>query len=92
MIEAPLTGDLGVLETTRVIVYYDGPRLFTVRSSAGQSYLVFSVDESEDDASETYLYVALSEVRLERLLSGKEALRSALTDPPDDRVYADVVS
>ena len=54
----PTDTSLGKLELIEVYAYYDRPVLFACRNEIDITYLVVLTDE--DDASETWLYVAVS--------------------------------
>lgn len=69
-------GDLGLDET---FVFYDGPRLFTCRSLTDQRYLVAWAEEGE--TSDRWLYVPVSQNRLNLIRSGGVTVRSAFLQP-----------
>jgi len=67
--------EIGQVRIEETFVDYDGPRLFTCRSNTDQLYLVNWVDEGERD--DTWLYVAISQRRLDMVRSGMVPLRDA---------------
>ncbi|MET9203351.1 DUF6575 domain-containing protein [Gordonia sp. NPDC003585] len=70
---------LGELLMEETLVYYDGPRVFTCRSITDQRYLVAWANEQDD--GDTWLYVPLSQARLNVLRSGAWPLREAFVLP-----------
>ena len=64
-----------------VLDYYDGPRILLQRSKAGQLYLAWWNDE--DDDTDRWLYLPLSEERLHEVLSGSIPALDALNNPED---------
>jgi len=76
---------LGRLKTLEVYEYYDIPRLFSCRNGSGQHYLALSIDE--EDFSQTWLYVALSQERFQKLRLGQLELRDAYLDAEDQMVF-----
>jgi hypothetical protein len=85
----PRTRLLGPLGLVEVYEYYDGPRLFACRSAAGQLYLAVWIDE--DEATETWLYAALSPQRLEQIRGGAIDLHDAFRYAENGSVYRVVV-
>lgn len=69
---------LGDVEIEDTLLYYDGPVLFTVRSSNGGRYIGFWSDDL-DDAS-VFWYSALSDERYQKLLSGEIEVRSPFVE------------
>jgi Zn-dependent peptidase ImmA (M78 family) len=59
---------LGDLTLERVIIEYDGPKLFTARDTQGLLYVAIFLDDSDDD--ESFLYVPLGEERARAFLAG----------------------
>ncbi len=80
----PQSTILGRLKTIEVYEFYDIPRLFSCRNAAGQHYLVLSIDE--DDFSQTWLYVAMSQQRFQELRRGRLELREAYLKAEDNIV------
>ncbi len=76
---------MGNLRLDEVFVWYDGPRLFTCSSEAGQQYLAVFADE--DDESEVYLYAPVSPFRIRAVRSGQLPLRAAFERPEDGHLY-----
>ena len=85
----PTTTALGRLRLVDVWDYYDGPRLFVAQNAAGAFYIALWADE--DDTTNTWLYVAVSEDRLERVQTGQISLRAAYLDPEDGKVFEMIV-
>jgi hypothetical protein len=75
----PVNTILGELEIFEVYEYLDGPRLFAARNNIGTKYLAFWFDE-EDDAT-GWLYLPLSEEKLNKLRRKKISLHSAYLEP-----------
>ena len=70
------------LEIVEVFEYYDGPQLFSCRSTSGCLYLVVGVEA--DETTETWLYAPVSAERLVYVRSGGMDLRTAFSTPEDD--------
>jgi len=66
----------GPLEMVETYVFYEAPRLFCARSNSGQRYLGIFVDE--DETSETYLYVPMSDDRFIATRSGLLSVRDSV--------------
>lgn len=79
MHELPRGTPMGHLSIGKVLEYYDFPRLFTCVSSTGQSYVALST--YDDDTEAHWLYLPVSSLRLEALLSGVFPLRDAFSSP-----------
>lgn len=75
------TPPLGNLKIKEVYIAHDGPRLYSATSGAGQIYIVFFVDE--DDTSETFLYLPVSDSRFLSVRSGIMSLRDSLLNSED---------
>ncbi len=73
------------LTTVEVFDYYDGPRFFSVRDSAGQLFLVYWIDEKEFHS--TWLYVRISSERYTALKRGHISVSLALSEPEDGTAY-----
>jgi hypothetical protein len=67
-----------VLPPEKVIVYYDGPRLYTVHSETGDYYVGNNVDE--DDDCDIWVFVQFSEQKAKDVYDGKISLRHSLLD------------
>lgn len=65
----------------QILGYYDGPRLLLRRSRAGQLYLSWWIDSEEP--VDRWVCLAVSQVRLGDVLSGRLTVLEALTDPED---------
>lgn len=75
----PLNTILGQLEIFEVYEYLDGPRLFAVRNNIGTMFLVFWCDEEEDATG--WLYLPISEARLNQLRRKEISFNAAFRDP-----------
>lgn len=64
----PTNSYLGPIKMLEVYEYFDGPCLFSCRSSAGQIYLATAADD--DDESITYLYAPVTNERFQQIRSG----------------------
>lgn len=71
-----ILGELTLLET---YVFYDGPRLFSAQSLTDQRYLAAWANEGLE--ADEWLYVAISEARLNMVRSGARTVRSAFLEP-----------
>ena len=75
---------LGSIRLEHVLIEYDGPQLFTVRSSNGGRFLGFW---AADNGSEAILwYCAVSTNRYRELLKGSLDLRAAFLEPEQDAI------
>lgn len=70
---------LGEVRLEHRLIDYDGPFLFTVRSSNGGRYLGFSAAAEQDRS--TYWYSAISDKRYRRLLRSEIGPRVIFADP-----------
>ena len=71
--------ELGKLEIVEIYEYYDQPVLYSCKNAMGHLYLVVAADE--DDQYLTWLCVAVSTERLNRIRSGKVDLHDAFAYP-----------
>ena len=78
LLNIPMLGRLEILETFE---YYDQPVLFSCKNAAGHLFLGVAADEN--DQHETWLYVGVSEERLNLIRSGAIDLHDAFADPED---------
>uniref|UniRef100_UPI0013D1D1E1 DUF6575 domain-containing protein n=1 Tax=Candidatus Frankia alpina TaxID=2699483 RepID=UPI0013D1D1E1 len=76
---------LGDLKIDEIYFYHDGPRFFSAISATDRRFIVICVDEDED--TETYLYLAVSERRFRSVRSGGFPIRQAFSDPEDGIIY-----
>ena len=76
---------LGNLEIIEIYEYYDQPLLFSCQNAIGQKFLAVLIDET--DTVETWLYVPVSENRLNEIRSGKIDLHDAFSKAEDNQVY-----
>lgn len=76
---------LGRLRILEVWDEYDGPRLFVAVNASATLFVAFWADQTDD--VDTWLYVAVSEARLERVQSGSITLRDAFTTAEDGNVF-----
>lgn len=81
----PKNSVLGRLTIDQVIEYYDFPRLFTCKTATGKYYIVLSVDEDEKWLH--WLYVSISNDRLNSLFSKKLSLYQAFKTPEDEYLF-----
>ncbi|NUN15651.1 MAG: hypothetical protein HUU55_18660 [Myxococcales bacterium] len=75
----PENTPLGKIEISEVYEYLDGPRLFTAINNVGTMFLVFWCGE-ESDATR-WLYLPVSEEKLNKLRRKKLTLRAAFVNP-----------
>lgn len=73
---------LGVLDVIEVYDYYDGPRFFSVRDKTGSIYVVYWCDLRDD--AEGWLYLPISEKRLDKLRRKSISVRDAYIEPERD--------
>lgn len=85
MPEAKFFTDIGALTITEVFIRYDGPRVFSCLSSAGQSYLCLFADETDD--SDRWLLVPVSNSRMSAIRTGAISLRNAALTSEDGYVW-----
>ena len=76
---------LGRLEIVETYAYYDQPVLFSCKDSAGHLYLVVAADENNQ--YETWLYVRISNERLNLVQSGTIDLHDAFADSEDAHLF-----
>ena len=69
----------------RVLQYYDGPRLVLQKSQSGQLYLAWWSDS--DDLTDRWIYLPLSEARLQAILSGEMPSLEGLSNPEDGHLF-----
>lgn len=78
----PLNTILGELVIFEIYEYLDGPRLFAVRNNIGTIYLVYWFDEKEDATG--WLYLPISETKLNELRRKTMTLNTAFNEPETD--------
>ena len=69
----------------RVLQYYDGSRLVLQRSQSGQLYLAWWSDS--DDSIDRWIYLPLSQARLQAILSGEMPSLEGLSNPEDGHLF-----
>ena len=69
----------------RMLDWYDGPRQFLQRSLAGQLYLAWWNDS--DGSTERWIYLPVSEHRLQDILTGVISCLDGLTNPEDGYLF-----
>jgi len=74
------------LTPVEVFDYYDGPRFYSCRDVAGQLYLVYWVDESEQQGS-SWLYLKVSPERYVAVKRGHISVAEALSNPEEGLVF-----
>jgi len=77
----PIKTPLGKLIPLETFHYFDGPKLFSCSNTAGQKYLVFWLGDEKDQ--DRWLYVPISETRLQLARSGGISLRNVCAQPED---------
>lgn len=85
MFTFPLDTPLGLLHMIRTIEHYDFPRIFVCRNTTGQKYLVLST--YDDDEHCEWLYLPISELRLNSVIVGGLPLRQAFVQPEGGFLY-----
>jgi|SRR5664280_882254 hypothetical protein len=79
---------LGPLTLDEVYFYHDGPRFFSATSLTGR-YLGLSTAEDQD--TDSYLYIHVSQGRFNQVRSGGFPLRRAFQEPEDGYLHVVVV-
>ena len=69
----------------RVLQYYDGPRLLLQKSQTDQLFLAWWCDS--DESTDRWIYLPVSESRLQTILSGEIPDLEALQSPEDGHVF-----
>ena len=69
----------------RMLDYYDGPRQFLQRSLAGQLYLAWWNDSA--GSTDRWIYLPVSEARLQDILTGVVSCLDGLTNPEDGYLF-----
>ena len=77
--------DLGALTIDTVYFYYDGPRLFTVRSETGRVFMVSSA--AETDHAEIFLCAPITPKQIEQVLSITGSMRDFLLGAEQGFLY-----
>jgi hypothetical protein len=75
----PRETEFGELQLVDTFIYYDGPRLFSARSLTDQNYLAAWANEGE--TGDDWLYLPVSQVRLDIVRTGARTVRSAFLQP-----------
>ncbi|WAM19476.1 DUF6575 domain-containing protein [Rhodococcus sp. JS3073] len=77
----PQGTSLGRLRLEETFEYYDGPRLFSCRSTTGQLYVAAWAEEGTDH--DLWLYLPISQERFDVTRSGGITVRDAFVNPED---------
>ncbi len=85
-IALPEGTQLGNLRIVDVLDFYDGPKLFVARNTTGSNFLSLWVDE--DGQNNWWLYLPISQGRLDELHSGTLTIREAYIDAEENFVYS----
>jgi len=86
----PQFTQLGDLELIEVYEYYDTPCLFSCRNVSGQIFLAILFEQEK--RVEKWLYVSMSQRRLENIRAGLIDIRNAFLNSEDRFVYEVVIS
>ncbi len=81
----PINTFLGKLSILEVLDWHDSPRLLIAENAAGNRYIAFWADATEQE--NRWLYAAVSEHQIDRFLWGELALRTIYTDPEDGLIF-----
>lgn len=81
---------LGALRITEIYDYFDGPKLFCARNNTNQAYLVYWCDSSPENIFDGWLYLPVSEKRLECIRRGLCSIRQAFDDA-EEGIYKSYV-
>jgi hypothetical protein len=76
---------LGALSMDEVYFDQEGPRFFSATSRSGRRFLAVAVDE--DESSDTYLYLPVSDARFGEIRSGALDLRTAFREPEGGSLF-----
>ena len=76
---------LGELEIFEIYEYLNGPRLFVARNNIGTIFLVYWCDEKEEATG--WLYLPISEAKLEKLRRKEITLNAAFKEPETNYLY-----
>jgi hypothetical protein len=85
----PQCTHLGKLEIVEVYEFYDVPCLFSCRNSSGNIFLATWAEQTTEFG--IWLYVPMSQRRLENVRSGKIDLHDAFVSSEDDFVYKAII-
>lgn len=88
----PVDSPLGELSIDEILVSYDGPKLFTCTNQLGNWYVALSVDESDDGATETFLYAPTEEADVRAITRARMPLREAFVEPAEPHVWVVVMN
>lgn len=81
----PLDTELGTLRIVDILDWYDGPKLFVAENAVGTRYFALWADEFPD--ANEWLYVPVSETRLNDLYTRTVSIREAYVAPEEPFVY-----
>jgi hypothetical protein len=76
---------LGKLHILEVLDWYDGPRLFIAENASGNRYISFWADELDDGS--LWLYVSVSESKIDTLLAAQIDLRQLYVEAEDGIIF-----
>ncbi|WP_346205373.1 MULTISPECIES: DUF6575 domain-containing protein [Aeromonas] len=77
---------LGSLYISEIYEYYDGPKLFCARNKTNQAYVSYWCDSSSDNEYDGWLYIPVSEKRLEQVRRGEISIKEAF-EKHEDVIY-----
>jgi hypothetical protein len=86
----PIDTFLGKLRILEILDRDGGPRLRITENASGSRYLAFEVEVMEQGSR--WLYVPISDTRIDDLMAGKLPLREIYTDPEDGFIFGVRVS
>jgi len=81
----PQDSELGTLRIIDVLDWFDVPRLFVAENAVSTRFLALWSDER--NGGDEWLYVPISDRRLDALYDGRVSIRSAYLDPEEPLVY-----
>lgn len=82
----PKNTSLGELEIEEIYEFYDFPRLFSCKNRLGHFYLVISIEDLDDGWK--WLYVPVSESRLQKIRLGEITLRDSFKNAEENLIYS----
>lgn len=77
----PSNSELGNLKIVEVYDYYDGPKFFCTINQFKQLMVVYWADYNKEDKSNGWLYLPITDEKLNELRRGKVSVRNAFESP-----------
>jgi superfamily II DNA or RNA helicase len=83
----PVGTELGKLRLLDVLIYYDGPQLFTCRSAEKTTFLAIALNDRSRDV-QSWIYAPIKPALLKKVLDGAIAFRDAFVNADGGFVFA----